>query len=69
MKIEIINKPMLCWNDSETDAKEYYVIAKIVTKHVNNYLHPYMVISRNNGENKIQGSRWFGRFKNVKPII
>lgn len=62
MKIEIINKSMLCWNDSETDAK-------IVTKHVNNYLHPYMVISRNNSENRMQGSKWFGRFKNVKPII
>jgi hypothetical protein len=29
MKIEIINKPMLCWDDNEADAKEYHVLAKV----------------------------------------
>jgi hypothetical protein len=29
MEIEIINKPMLCWDYDEQDAKEYHVLAKI----------------------------------------
>jgi hypothetical protein len=29
MKIEIINKPMLCWTHDEQNAAEYHVLAKI----------------------------------------
>jgi len=29
MKIEIIAKPMLCWNANENQAKKYYVLAKV----------------------------------------
>lgn len=70
MKIKIINKPMLCWNDDEYKAKEYHVLAK-VTECVTDY--PFKVISNENTylncPNLAEG--WTGKgcgFKNIKPI-
>ncbi|MCK9429226.1 MAG: hypothetical protein M0R17_04425 [Candidatus Omnitrophica bacterium] len=45
MKVEIINKPMLCWNDNESEAREYYVLAK-VTECKTQY--PFKVICNEN---------------------
>lgn len=67
MKVEIINKPMLCWDDDEPQAKEYHVLAK-VTECSTTY--PYKCIYSKNtvsGHPEWEGSRMF-RFKNVKPI-
>ena len=30
MKVEIINRPMLCWDNEESGAEEYHVLAKVV---------------------------------------
>jgi hypothetical protein len=45
MKVEIINKPMLCWDNNEENAREYHVLAK-VTECSSNY--PYKVIYNKN---------------------
>lgn len=45
MKVEIINKPMLCWDNNEESAREYHVLAK-VTECDSNY--PYKVICNKN---------------------
>ena len=45
MKIEIINKPMLCWDDNESEAIEYHVLAK-VTECDSEY--PYKAICNEN---------------------
>lgn len=68
MKIEIINKPMLCWDNDEKNATEWHVLAK-VTECDTIYL--YKVIS-----NKKTGEEEMGRnreglgamFKNAKPL-
>lgn len=68
MKIEIINKPMLCWDNDESEAREYHVLAK-VTECDSEY--PYKAICN---ENTFPG-RWTGPeegevevFVNAKPI-
>jgi hypothetical protein len=45
MKVEIINKPMLCWDNNEESAREYHVLAK-VTECDSNY--HYKVICNKN---------------------
>lgn len=45
MRVEIINKPMLCWNNDENDARECHVLAK-VTECAARY--PYKVIYNKN---------------------
>ena len=72
MKIEIINKPMLCWDDNEAKAREYHVLAK-VTKCKTEY--PYKVICNENTypqnpeyagwSEPVRG--WAG-FKHAKPL-
>lgn len=67
MKVEIINKPMLCWNDNEADAREYHVLAK-VTECINNY--PYKVIYNENTYPEYP-EKFMGLgegFKNAKPL-
>jgi hypothetical protein len=69
MKIEIINKAMICWDDDESYAREYHVLAK-VTECSSTY--PYKVVCNENSypENpecagsgvKVDG------FKNAKPL-
>lgn len=73
MKVEIINKPMLCWNDDEAGAREYHVLAK-VTECNSNY--PFKVIYNENtilGHSEYAGNptKWKGwgiNFKNAKPL-
>ena len=72
MKIEIINKPMLCWDDNEADAREYHVLAKVTECNTN---YPYKVICNENTHRDYPefagGGRWerggWG-FKYVKPL-
>lgn len=45
MKVEIINKPMLCWNNNESEAREYHVLAKVTECNTN---YPYKVICNEN---------------------
>ena len=54
MKVEIINKPMLCWDDNEADAKEYHVLAKVTEC---NSQYPYKVICNKNTYPQNQGVR------------
>jgi len=69
MKVEIINKPMLCWDDNEVDAKEYHVLAKITECDTD---YPFKVIYN---ENTISGhpeyAGWVEAglvFKHIKPL-
>lgn len=45
MKIEIINKPMLCWDNDESEAREYHVLAKVTECDSES---PYKVICNEN---------------------
>ena len=45
MKVEIINKPMLCWDDNESKAEEGHVLAKVTECDTN---YPFKVISNSN---------------------
>ena len=70
MKIEIINKPMLCWDDNESEAIEYHVLAKVTEC---NSIYPYKAISN---ENTYPEKGWPGRtegwagvgYKHAKPL-
>ena len=65
MKVEIINKPMLCWDDDEADAREYHVLAKVTECDTEN---PYKVVCN---ENSFPVSWMAGRedgFKHAKPL-
>lgn len=66
MKIEIINKPMLCWDTDEASAREYHVLAK-VTECDSNY--PYKVMSNKNTypSNPTESGAVEG-FLNAKPL-
>lgn len=68
MKIEIINKPMLCWDDNETLAQEWHVLAKVTECNIN---YPYKVICNKNtypdNPDWGPGARGEG-FKNAKPL-
>ena len=68
MKIEILNKPMLCWDNNESEAREYHVLAK-VTECATEY--PYKAIYNENTYPhhpvEILGGRTRG-FKNAKPL-
>jgi len=64
MKIEIINKPMLCWDNDENNATEWHVLAK-VTECDSSY--PFKVIANQNTPwSRIAGGG--GGFKNAKPL-
>ena len=68
MKVEIINKPMLCWDDNEADAREFHVLAK-VTECNTQYL--YKVICNEN--TYPEHPEWVGGsvavgFKHAKPL-
>ena len=70
MKVEIINKPMLCWDDDESEAREYHVLAKVTEC---NTLYPYKVICNKNTylqnpeyEGTVRPAE--GGFKHAKPI-
>lgn len=71
MKIEIINKPMLCWDYNESEAKEYHVLAKVTEC---NTLYPYKVIcNKNTYPQNPEYEGWQGRaggggFRNAKPL-
>lgn len=67
MKIEIINKPMLCWDNDESQAKEYHVLAK-VTECDSKY--PYKVITNENSPGGRGGEVgvWGGGFLHAKPL-
>jgi len=64
MKVEIINKPMLCWDDDESQAKEYYVLAKVTECDTK---YPYKVITN---ENSLGNEGRYGEFcfLNAKPL-
>jgi hypothetical protein len=70
MKVEIINKPMLCWDDDEADAREFHVLAKVTECGAT---YPYKVIyTENTLPNHPEyaggpdGEGWC--FKNAKPL-
>lgn len=67
MKIEIINKPMLCWDDNEADAREFHVLAKVTECDTK---YPYKVIYNENTHPDRPGSAGggVGVFKNAKPL-
>jgi len=69
MKVEIINKPMLCWDIDEEDAKEWHVLAK-VTECDSSY--PFKVISNENtyppGENRTGELGWFNYAKPISEV-
>ena len=67
MKIEIINKPMLCWDDNEADAREFHVLAKVTECDAR---YPYKVIYTENthpNHPEYAGAGVAG-FKNAKPL-
>lgn len=65
MKIEIINEPMLCWDEDESKAVEYHVLAKVTQCDT---LYPYKVVTnKNSGWPVLGGSDW-GPFMNAKPL-
>jgi aminoglycoside phosphotransferase (APT) family kinase protein len=72
MKVEIINKPMLCWDDDEANAREFHVLAKVTECDAT---YPYKVIYTENtlpnhpeyaGMRRVAGCT--GWFKNAKPL-
>lgn len=66
MKVEIINKPMLCWNDDKSMAEEWHVLAK-VTECDSNY--PFKVIANENTPSRWKEVGWGGwGFENAKPL-
>lgn len=64
MKIEIINKPMLCWDDYEPDAVEYHVLARI-TNCAKEY--QYAVVANENTFNGYNIGKSI-YFENAKPL-
>jgi len=73
MKVEIINKPMLCWDYDESKAREYHVLAKITECDTK---YPFKVICNENtylnhpeyaGEGD-QAGHGAGGFINTKPL-
>lgn len=67
MKIEIINKPMLCWNNDETSAKEYHVLAK-VTECDSKYAYKAMSNENTYPHNPTVSGVVEG-FLNAKPLL
>lgn len=69
MKIEIINKPMLCWDNNESKAREYHVLAK-VTECTSDYKYK-AICNKNTYPDNPEFAGW-GRggwvFKNAKPL-
>lgn len=74
MKVEIINKPMLCWDNDENTAEEWHVLAKVTEC---DSVYPFKVVSTKNTFSTHPGAMrtdgfWGGRrvsgFKNVKPL-
>lgn len=68
MKIEIINEPMLCWDNDESQAREYHVLAKVTECNTN---YPYKVIcNKNTYPDNPDWGEWGEvlRFKNTKPL-
>ena len=66
MKVEIINKPMLCWDDDETDAREYHVLAKVTECDTQ---YPYKIVCNENSP--FQDDLGVGSvvgFKHAKPL-
>jgi len=63
MKVEIINKPMLCWDNNEKDAIEWHVLAKVTECDT---IYPFKVISNENTPDG-EGRRWEA-YKNAKPL-
>ena len=64
MKVEIINKPMLCWDSDESQAEEWHVLAK-VTECGSNY--PFKVITNENTPEG-WGGGCGGEFIFAKPL-
>jgi len=67
MKVEIINKPMLCWNDDESNAREWHVLAK-VTEY--NTSRPFKAIANENTYRIEEQGFWApgAGFKHAKPL-
>ena len=63
MKIEIIDKPMLCWDRVESEAKEYHVLAK-VTDCDTQYSYKVLINTPTDARNIGRAHR----FKNAKPL-
>lgn len=59
MKIEIINKPMLCWDNDEEEAQEQHVLAK-VTECSSEY--PFKAVSSGDG------GGYSGGWRYAKPL-
>ena len=69
MKIEIINKPMLCWDSDEANAREFHVLAK-VTECDTKYLYK-VIYNENTHPNHPEYAGASGGgvgFKNAKPL-
>lgn len=69
MKVEIINNPMLCWDNDESEAREYHVLAKVTECDTR---YPYKVTCNKNtypnDPSYIGSGGSGGCFKNAKPL-
>lgn len=70
MKVEIINKPMLCWDNDESQAKEWHVLAKVTECDTK---YPFKAISNENtyqrSHSAFRGCRgWDRGFEHAKPL-
>lgn len=64
MKVEIINKAMLCWDNDEDDAVEWHVLAKVTEC---NTIYPFKVIANEqSGLRTLPGEA--GEYKHAKPL-
>ena len=64
MKVKILNKLMLCWNEFEFQAKEYHVLAK-VTECKSEFQYKVITIENTYRDNH---SGILKSFKNAKPL-
>lgn len=70
MKVEIINKPMLCWDNDESEAREFHVLAKVTEC---KSIYQFKVVCNentypNNPEYAGAEVGGEGGFKNAKPL-
>ena len=70
MKIEIINEPMLCWDEDESQAREYHVLAKVTGCDT---MYPFKVICNENTYSTHPKYAGGGKgslvmWKNAKPL-
>ena len=63
MKIEIINKPMLCWDENEREAVEVHVLAK-----VHDTKFPYKTVITSNSKSNLGEIGMVTVYKHAKPL-